>query len=37
MLYTFFFAADQIVIARDHDDFNYMARKLIVEYTKWGL
>ncbi|XP_063924692.1 uncharacterized protein LOC135138644 [Zophobas morio] len=28
---------DQIVIAQDHEDLTYMARKLIEEYRKWGL
>ncbi|XP_030762136.1 uncharacterized protein LOC115886948 [Sitophilus oryzae] len=36
-LYTLFFADDQIVLAQDHDDLEYMARKLIEEYKKWGL
>lgn len=37
ILYTLCFADDQIVIAQDHDDMNYMMRKLIEEYEKWGL
>lgn len=36
-LFTLCFADDQIVIAQDHEDLSYMTRKLIEEYTKWGL
>ena len=36
-LYTLCFAGDQIVIAQDHEDLTYMARKLIEKYRKWGL
>lgn len=36
-LYTLLFADDQILIANDEDDVTYMLRKLIDEYTKWGL
>lgn len=36
-LYTLSFADDQIVIAQDVDDLNYMTRKLVEEYAKWGL
>ena len=37
MLYTLCFADDQVIIAQDYDDINYMTRKLIEEYQKWGL
>jgi len=36
-LYTLCFADDQIVIAQEYDDMEYMTRKLIEEYNKWGL
>lgn len=36
-LFTLCFADDQIVIAQDYEDLEYMARKLIEEYEKWGL
>lgn len=36
-LYTLCFADDQIVLAQDYEDLQYMTRKLIEEYTKWGL
>jgi len=35
-VYSLNFADDQ-VLARDHDDMEYMARKLKEEYEKWGL
>lgn len=37
VLYTLCFADDQIVLAQDYDDLEYMTRKLIEEYDKWGL
>ncbi|XP_044760850.1 uncharacterized protein LOC123318297 [Coccinella septempunctata] len=36
-LYTLFFADDQILLAQDQQDLEYMTRKLIEEYEKWGL
>ena len=36
-LYTLHFADDQVVIAHDREDLEYMARKLLEEYEKWGL
>lgn len=36
-LYTLLFADDQVVVANDEDDLAYMMRKLIEEYSKWGL
>lgn len=36
-LYTLHFADDQVVIAQDRDDLEYMSRKLIEDYDKWGL
>ena len=36
-LYTLCFADDQIVAAQDAEDLEYMSRKLIDEYEKWGL
>jgi len=31
------FADDQVLLAQDHDDMEYMARKLKEEYEKWRL
>jgi hypothetical protein len=31
------FAADQVLIAQDRDDMEFMARKLKEEYEKWGI
>jgi hypothetical protein len=31
------FADDQVLLAQDHDDMEYMARKLKEEYKEWGL
>jgi hypothetical protein len=31
------FADDQVLLAHDHDDMEYMTRKLKEEYEKWGL
>ena len=31
------FADDQVLIAQDHDDMEFMTRKLKGEYEKWGL
>jgi hypothetical protein len=36
-VYSLNFADDQILIAQDHDDMEFMARKLKEEYEKWGL
>ena len=36
-LYTLQFADDQAIIANDKDDMEYMVRKIIEEYAKWGL
>lgn len=36
-LYTLQFADDQVVMAQDKEDLEYMTRKLIEEYSKWGL
>ena len=36
-LFTLCFADDQVVIAQDADDAEYMTRKLVAEYRKWGL
>jgi C-terminal processing protease CtpA/Prc len=35
--YSLNFADDQVLLAQDHDDMEYMARKLKEEYEKWGL
>ena len=36
-VYSLNFADDQVLIAQDHDDMGFMARKLKEEYEKWGL
>lgn len=36
-LYTLQFADDQVVIANDREDIEYMMRKLVEEYSRWGL
>jgi len=36
-LYTLSFADDQVVISQDYEDLEYMTRKLIEQYDKWGL
>lgn len=36
-IYSLEFADDQVILAEDGDDVNYMFRKLKEEYTKWGL
>ena len=35
-VYSLNFADDQILLAQDHDDMEYMARKLKEEYEKFG-
>jgi hypothetical protein len=35
-VYSLNFAADQVLIAQDYDDMEFMARKLKKEYKKWG-
>jgi hypothetical protein len=35
--YSLNFADDQVLIAQDRDDMEFMARKLKEEYEKWGL
>ncbi|XP_072375789.1 uncharacterized protein [Diabrotica undecimpunctata] len=36
-VYTLHYADDQVVIDQDKEDLEYMARKLMEEYKKWGL
>jgi len=36
-VYSHNFADDQVLIAQDHDDIEFMTRKLKEEYEKWGL
>lgn len=36
-LTTLFFADDQVVVAGDEDDMDFMFRKLLDSYKKWGL
>jgi glutamine cyclotransferase len=36
-VYSLNFADDQVLLAQDHDDVEYMGRKLKEEYEKWGL
>jgi hypothetical protein len=37
IIYSLNFADDQVLIAQDHDDMEFMARKLKEEYEKWRL
>ncbi|XP_044766420.1 uncharacterized protein LOC123322542 [Coccinella septempunctata] len=36
-LYTLHFADDQVVVAQDKEDLEFMATRLFAEYEKWGL
>jgi hypothetical protein len=36
-VYSINFADDQVLLAQDQDDMEYMARKLKEEYERWGL
>ena len=36
-VYSLNFADYQVLLAQDHDDMEYMTRKLKEEYEKWGL
>jgi hypothetical protein len=36
-IYLLLFADDQLLIAQDYEDFEYMTRKLRGEYELWGL
>ena len=36
-VYSINFADDQVVLAQDHDDMEYMERKLKEEREEWGL
>ena len=36
-VYSLSFTDYQVLIAQDHDDMEYMTRKLKEEYEKWGL
>ncbi|XP_046662697.1 uncharacterized protein LOC124355579 [Homalodisca vitripennis] len=36
-LYTLHYADDQVILAQDPEDLEYMTRKLLEEYKKWGL
>jgi hypothetical protein len=36
-LYNLLFADDQVIIAQETEDAEYMLRKLVEEYMKWGL
>ena len=35
--HSMLFADDQLLIAQDYEDLEYMTRKLIDEYELWGL
>ena len=37
LLYSLSFADDQVLLTQDHDDMEYMVRKLKEENEKWGL
>ena len=36
-VYALLFAGDQLLIAQDYEDLEYMTRKVIDEYELWGL
>jgi len=36
-IYSMLFADDQLLIAQDYGDLEYMTRKLIDKYELWGL
>jgi hypothetical protein len=36
-IYSLLFAHDQLLIAQDYEDLEYMTRKLIDKYELWGL
>ena len=36
-IYSMLFADDQLLIAQDYEDLEYMTRKLIDAYELWGL
>ncbi|XP_030753967.1 uncharacterized protein LOC115880813 [Sitophilus oryzae] len=36
-LYTLHFADDQVAVAQDREDLEFMSRKLFKEYAEWGL
>ena len=36
-IYSLLFAGDQLLIAQDYEDLEYMTMKLIDEYELWGL
>ena len=36
-IYTLLFTDDQVLIAREYEDMEFMVRKLLEEYEKWGL
>jgi hypothetical protein len=36
-IFSMLFADDQLLIAQDYEDLEYMTRKLIDEYELWGL
>lgn len=37
ILFNLLFAYDQVILAGNEDDANYMLRKLKQKYEKWGL
>ena len=36
-IYTFLFVDDQVLITQEYEDMEFMVRKLLEEYEKWGL
>jgi hypothetical protein len=36
-IYSVLFADDQLLVAQNYEELQYMARKLIDEYELWGL
>ena len=36
-IYTLLFADDQVLITQEYEDMEFMVKKLLEEYEKWGL
>ena len=37
IIYTLLFAGGQVLITQEYEDMEYMVRKLLEEYEKWGI
>ena len=36
-IYTLLFADDQVIVTQEYEDMEFMVRKLLEDYKKWGL